>query len=1069
MRNKGRTMTRQSLALGTLAFLAVGCSDMIYSLRPLTLDTNKATAAGEQIESNIAWAKMNNRNNVYEDFLMPELLSGSTITWTSPDGSVSTNGPEALVERPTNANKYVTLTATISYGIATVTKTIKVVVRKIPAAPGTDPVVDQGIVDEAKASLAAGGSAFGFAPGQDFFSATSSIAFPSTGPDGTSIAWETSDPSVIGPDGTLVRPPAGSGSKTVIVTSKIRRGNVIVTETYTIIVPEAPAVPAEAVAADTASLSPVFEGSDTLSHVTADLDLPAFGASGSVIKWTSSNPTVLGSDGQVTRPTDAAATVILSAEITKDGVTETKSFTVLVAALPADPVLVLRRDKTNLNPLWKAGDSPGSVTGPMELPTSGPGGSTITWVATPTGVIDPLTGNVIRSSTDTPVTLTATISYGKAPNTKTDTKTFDVSVLKIPTDPAVAAKEDAASIAIGYPQGDSRFSITDDIKLPTIGDDGSIITWTSSAPGLIGIGGTVTRPSYTAGDKTVTLTAVVQKGSETVIRTFTVIVSALPKSAADVVAADKASLEIGFVPGDTGGTGGKVTGALSLPTTGPAGSTITWVQTSPTPATTPIIDTDPVGGLGGITKPTTATTVTLTATISSGTGADLKTETKTFTFAVEPAPTASADIVAQDAAVLEPVFGTGETSTSVTKNISLPTTGVNNSTITWAASPAGVIATPSGTVTRPSLASGDAIVVLTATILSGTAPNVVSTTKNFTVKVEAIDPSTPAEKALADKAATVLGFDSGDGTIPTGGTYPVVTGPLTLPAIGPYGSTITWVQTTPATPVIVYTDPGLPTTGFVKRPDADTTVALTATITSGTGADKKTETKTITVTVTAPNPVYTPAQKIAEDAVMAAPTFASSDGTNAVTNNFTLPSVGPYGTSISWAVSKTASSDTKVLDLPTSNPTAPAPWDITVTRPVIGQADVYVIVTPTYSNGGTTKTGAPIYLKVKALGSTGTVALTINFTAPSAPTFSITPTAAIKLNKYAAAPESIAVDAASGFTSYQWVVNGAVVSTTAAATISSVGLPTGPNKAALFAMKDGVLWEADFTFTVVEE
>ena len=164
-----------------------------------------------------------------------------------------------------------------------------------------------------------------------------------------------------------------------------------------------------------------------------------------------------------------------------------------------------------------------------------------------------------------------------------------------------------------------------------------------------------------------------------------------------------------------------------------------------------------------------------------------------------------------------------------------------------------------------------------------------------------------------------------------------------------------------------------------------------------------------------------------------------------------------------------ASSDTKVLDLPTSNPTAPAAWDITVTRPAIGQPDVYVIVTPTYTNGGTTKTGAPIYLKVKALGSTGTVALTINFTAPSAPTFSITPTAAIKLNKYAAAPESIAVNAASGFTSYQWVVNGAVVSTTAAATISSVGLPTGPNKAALFAMKDGVLWEADFTFTVVEE
>ncbi|MEI6388034.1 MAG: immunoglobulin-like domain-containing protein [Spirochaetota bacterium] len=1065
MKSKGKTMTLQSLALGTLAFLALGCSNMIYTLRPMTLDTNKATASGEQIEANIAWASLNSKSSVYNDFFMPELLSGSTITWSSADGSISTNGPEALVERPTDASKYVTLTATISYGIATVTKTVRVFVRAIPKAPGVDTVVDQAIVDEAKASLAAGGSAFGFSAGQGLSSATSSIAFPSTGPDGTSISWETSDPSVIGPDGTLVRPPAGSGSKTVKVTAKIRRGNTIVTETYEITVPEAPASPAEAVAADAASLAPEFAGSDMLTHVTADLSLPSFGASGTVIKWTSSNPAIIGADGLVTRPADANATVTLSAEITKNGVTETTTFTVLVAALPSDPALVLRRDKANLVPLWKAGDSPGSVTGPMDLPTSGPSGSTITWATVPTAVIDPLTGNVVRGATDTAVTLTATISYGKAPNTKTETKTFELSVLKIPTDPAVAVKEDAASIAIGYPQGDSSFSITDDIKLPTIGDDGSIITWTSSAPNLVGTGGTVTRPSYTAGDKTVTLTALVQKGGETVIRTFTVTVGALPKTATDVVAADKASLEIRFASGDTGGTGGKVTAALSLPTTGPSGSTITWVQTSPDPATTPIIDTDPVGGLGGITKPATATTVTLTATISSGTGADLKTETKTFTFVVEPKPTASADIVAQDAAVLEPVFGTGESGASVTKTISLPTTGVNNSTITWAVSPTGVIATPSGTITRPSLASGDAIVVLTATITSGTT----TTTKTFTVKVEAIDPATPAEKALADKAAAVLGFDSGDGSIPTGGTYPVVTGPLTLPSIGPYGSTITWTQTTPATPVIVYTDPRLPTTGFVKRPDADTTVTLTATISSGTGADKKTETKTITVTVTAPNPAYTPAQKIAEDAVMAAPTFASGDGTNAVTNNFTLPSVGPYGTNISWAVSKTASSDTTVLALPSSNPTAPAAWDVTVTRPAIGQPDVYVIVTPTYTNGSTTVVGVPTYLKVKALGSTGTVALTINFTAPNAPTFSITPTTAIKLNKYAGAPESIAVSAASGFTSYQWVVNGAVVSTTAAATISSAGLPTGPNKAALFAMKDGVLWEADFTFTVVEE
>ena len=83
---------------------------------------------------------------------------------------------------------------------------------------------------------------------------------------------------------------------------------------------------AEDVAADKAALTV------TLTTVTSagKLDLPSAGANGSAITWTSSNPAIIADDGTVTLPTNNDVTVILTATITKNGVSDTKEFTLTV-------------------------------------------------------------------------------------------------------------------------------------------------------------------------------------------------------------------------------------------------------------------------------------------------------------------------------------------------------------------------------------------------------------------------------------------------------------------------------------------------------------------------------------------------------------------------------------------------------------------------------------------------------------------------------------------------------------------------------------------------------------------
>ncbi|WP_081323108.1 immunoglobulin-like domain-containing protein [Microbacterium testaceum] len=190
---------------------------------------------------------------------------------------------------------------------------------------------------------------------------------------------------------------------------------------------------------------------------------------------------------------------------------------------------------------------------------------------------------------------------------------------------ASLAQKDAATSA-----GDLS-AVTTDLTLPTTGANGSKITWTSSAPGVIGADGVVNRPRFPQGDATVTLTPTATLGGQSVAGT--------PQTATVTAWAQgdgpEAQLARTVAQGlrDMPQFSGPVRGSLTLPNDGSeieslAGvrdrgdAVITWATSNAAVVTAADRGSEPnVVKKGALTRPATAQTVTLTATITVS-GAD---------------------------------------------------------------------------------------------------------------------------------------------------------------------------------------------------------------------------------------------------------------------------------------------------------------------------------------------------------------------------------------------------------------------------------------------------------------
>jgi len=856
------------------------------------------SVATDKAALNVGFGLGESAAGVTQNLTLPTTgVNGTTITWVSSNGAVVSG--DGTVNRPakTANDVNVTLTATITKNGAQEIKTFTVNVLKLTTFN------DAESVEADKASLNVG-----FGPGESAAGVTQNLTLPTTGVNGTTITWVSSNGAAISVDGTINRPAKTANDVNVTLTATITKNGAQEIKTFTVNVLKLTTFnDAESVAADKASLNVDFGLGDTAAGVTQNLTLLTEGANGTTITWSSNNETVIATNGTVNRPAKTASDeiVTLTATITKNGVSQTKEFTVNVLKLTTfNDTESVATDTAALNVIFGQGDTAAGVTQNVELPIAGTNGTTISWSSSNTTVLanNGTVNRPAKTASDVNVTLTATIKKGD----RQETKVFTVNVLKLTTfNDTESVATDTAALNVVFGQGDTAAGVTQNVSLPTSGVNGTVISWSSNAPTVIAANGTVTRPVKTASDVNVTLTATITKNGVSETKTFTVNVLKLTTfNDTESVATDTAALNVVFGHGDTAAG---VTQNVSLPTAGVNGTVISWSSNAPT-----VIANN--GTVNRPAKTASDVNVTLTATITKN-GVS---QTKEFTVNVLKLTAFNdAESVAADKASLDIHFVQGDTAAGVTENVLLQATGVNGTIISWSSSAPTVIA-PNGTVNRPAKTANDVNVTLTATITK----NGVVQTKEFTVNVLKLSAFNDTESVEADKASLSVGFEEGD-------TAAGVTQSLTLPTVGANGTTITWSSNNTT---VIAED------GTITRPAktaSDVHVKLTATITK----NGVSQTKEFTVNVlklTAFNDV----ESVAKDKLSLKVGFIQGDTAAGVTQNVSLPITGANGTTISWS----------------SNNEAVIAEDGTVIRPANTESNVIVTLTATITKGDVEET-----------------------------------------------------------------------------------------------------------------
>ncbi|TYP79344.1 immunoglobulin-like domain-containing protein [Paenibacillus methanolicus] len=175
--------------------------------------------------------------------------------------------------------------------------------------------------------------------------------------------------------------------------------------------------------------------------------------------------------------------------------------------------------------------------------------------------------------------------------------------------------------------GDGANAVTGNLTLPTTGKHGVALSWTSSNTHVLANNGTVTRPGLDSADAQVTLTANLAYQGLNVSKSFTLTVL---KQFSDEqrAATDAGKLSI---PNPS-----NVKGNITLPTSGPNGTQITWVSSHPDIVKGSAQAASDANELGRVTRPNADTNATLTATVTKGAA---KVE-RTFTLTVKKKPAA---------------------------------------------------------------------------------------------------------------------------------------------------------------------------------------------------------------------------------------------------------------------------------------------------------------------------------------------------------------------------------------------------------------------------------------------
>lgn len=149
-----------------------------------------------------------------------------------------------------------------------------------------------------------------------------------------------------------------------------------------------------------------------LSAVTSNLSLPVAGANGTIVTWKSSDASVVSDAGVVSRPANGSANadVVLTATITKNFVSKTKTFVVTVLPSLSDQECV---DLDALNLSLKGNLA--NLRSNLVLPSLGAEGSSISWASSNAGILSnsgQIEGRPAKGSGNAKILLTATIAKG---------------------------------------------------------------------------------------------------------------------------------------------------------------------------------------------------------------------------------------------------------------------------------------------------------------------------------------------------------------------------------------------------------------------------------------------------------------------------------------------------------------------------------------------------------------------------------------------------------------------------------------------------------------------------------
>ncbi|MFJ7669435.1 S-layer homology domain-containing protein [Lysinibacillus sp. NPDC097195] len=157
--------------------------------------------------------------------------------------------------------------------------------------------------------------------------------------------------------------------------------------------------------------------------------------------------------------------------------------------------------------------------------------------------------------------------------------------------------------------------------------------------------------------------------------------------------------------------------------------------------------------------------------------------------------------VQNDKSSLAVIYSEGDSAASATQKLTLPTEGMNETTISWSSSKPEFIDN-NGSVTRPSLLQGNQTVMLTATISKGSVTN----TKTFTIIVKALSQAGHANlKNLMISSGTLSPAFNKEITSYTASVSSVVDSVIITPIVEESTSTVTVNGTLATQPIKLVT------------------------------------------------------------------------------------------------------------------------------------------------------------------------------------------------------------------------------------------------------------------------